>query len=263
MAAKTLFNQCVWLVDTIRTTGKITKHELDELWAKCPLNEQKEKVYPLRSFHRHREAVTKLFGLYISCDKFDDNKYYLSDVSDLRDNSLRLQLCNTLSFSNMLLEQPDLQKRVSFQQKETGMEHLSVVLNCMRLKQAVLLTFKKETGLLPTAVFPYSLKEENHQWLLAAKPTDGNSEVQVYWLKDVANTTVTKLKGSMPRWFNSDVFFASWLEMQQPKKKQKSEKPASKKEVAPKKEKAPKAVEPKKTEPKKLEASQSAQLSLF
>lgn len=260
--ASSLYNQYVWLVDTFRTSGRLTKREIDALWAKSPLNEKKEKVYPIRSFHRHREAVTELFGLYIVCDKLDDNRYYLSEKSDLHGRALPLHLCNVLAFSNLLLEQPDLQKRVQFEEDNSGAIHLSAVLNAMRAKHAILLTFKG--GQLPQAVIPYCLYEYQHTWLLAAKPADGNGEVQVYQLNEVASTSLTKIVGSMPRWFNSDVFFASWVEAHQPVKKvkksitdSKAEKSSAKKAEKP----APKVVE--KAATKKVENPLAEQLSLF
>lgn len=269
MAAST-YNQLVWLVDTIRSAGKITKQELDKQWEKSPLNTKKEKAYPMRSFHRHREHITKFFGLYISCDKCDGHKYYLSKVSDYQESFVRLQLCNILSFTNLLLEQDDLQKRVFFQVEETGQEHLSVLLNAMRNKRAVLLRFKKEADMLPIAVIPYCVKEVDHKWLLAAKPADGNSEVQVYHLTEVESATITNMRLSMPRWFNAEVFFASWLETHQPKtkaaKKEKTSKDVSvKADKAAKAKSADKAAKVKNADKAvaKTAPQEQAQLSLF
>ena len=47
-----LYGQYVWLIDTIRSAGRITKAEIDRRWAKSSLNEKHEDTYPLRSFHR-------------------------------------------------------------------------------------------------------------------------------------------------------------------------------------------------------------------
>ncbi len=261
--AISIYNQLVWLVDTIRSAGRISKKDLDAQWRKSSFNKNQEREYPLRSFHRHRELVTELFGLYICCDNGGEHKYeyYISEHSDFRDHSLRMQMFNALAFSNVLLEHPKMQERVVFEKHNTGIEHMSVTLSAMAQKRALYLTFKKTLGRLPMLVNPYSLKEVHHQWLLAAKPMDGQ-EVQVFNLGEVESAVLSSTRTTMPKWFNSNTFFEGWLETHAPQAEapKKKAKPAEK----PKKEALQKPIEVKKPAPaaKKKEPDQ-AQLSLF
>lgn len=254
------YDQLVWLVDTIRSAGHISKSEIDALWASSPLNVKKETVYPLRSFHRHRQYIADKLHVNIDCD-WSTQTYYIAHATNPAERGISTLLSNTMAVSNTLTGKPEIAKRVIFEEKEHGFRHLPSVIEAMYSKMAIVLHFVKEADMQPVSVVPYCLREVDGEWLLAAKPVDGKSEVQVYYLKEVEMIHGTKQSGKMPRFFNGEVFFASWQEQHQPKKKvvkkATAEKPA-KKEKAPKKEekKAPQKVE-------KKVVQEQAQLSLF
>ena len=91
-----LYGQYVWLIDTIRSAGRITKAEIDRRWAKSSLNEKREATYPLRSFHRHKEAIREIFGLIIGCDLSGGYVYYISNFDDLASDGYRSHLLKSL-----------------------------------------------------------------------------------------------------------------------------------------------------------------------
>ena len=234
-----LYNQYAWLVDTIRTAGRITKHEIDERWSRSTLNEKGDKVYPLRSFHRHKEAIAELFGLYIGCDKLDGNRYYLSDKVENMSGDFRISLCNTLTFANIFLESSDMQRRVVWEPLNDGSRHLATLLDAMRQKKCVALRFVKERGGREIIVTPYCLGQHKRIWYLAAKDDKSEQEVDVIALNSVDTIKVLSVKGVMPKWFKGDIFFASFFDKTSPKervKKEKSVEPAPKPAKAAKKQ---------------------------
>lgn len=254
------YNQYAWLIDTIRSAGRINKREIDKLWAKSPLNEKKERTYPLRSFHRHKEAILEQFGLIIACEKGNGWNYYISNVDEIRSEGIRSHLLNSLSFTNQLVDLVDLQKRIFFEPVQDGSLHLATLLGAMRDKRAVILSFLPSLGLMPVEVFPYCLKEKNHKWYLAAKNTAAlDSETQVFELVNVLSVIRSKNKGSMPRWFDGEMFFNSYFGHQKPvveKPVKRAPKPKEEKPVVEKKPKAEKKVQ-------QAPASAAEQLSLF
>jgi len=50
-----LFHRYIWLADTIYRAGRITFAELNRRWLRNSMSEG--KPIPLRTFHKHREAV--------------------------------------------------------------------------------------------------------------------------------------------------------------------------------------------------------------
>lgn len=262
--AASLYNQLIWLVSTIHSAGRITKREIDQQWAQSPLNTSNEKVYPLRTFHRHREAISQMFGIYIGCDTNFTNCYYIANSDDLRDTTLRLRVLDTMALSSLLIDSVDLQKRVIFEKTNDRQALLSVVLRAMRDKCALRMEFKEEKHMRSVEAIPYCLQEKDHLWYLAAKPLKGddNVEVQVYMLSDVKTACLTKGKQTMPRWFNGEVFFQAFFEARAPKRKAKT--PAVPKEKPTKASKEKPVKEAKQQIVKKEKPAPMAdQLSLF
>lgn len=268
--AANLYGQYVWLIDTIRSAGRIKKSEIDKRWEKSSLNEKKETSYPLRSFHRHKEAIRNMFGLIIACDLSKGNyTYYISNFDDLSSSGYRSNLLRCLEFSNQLMDPSfDVKRRIFFEPVTDGSVHLAAIFAAMSEKIAVRITFLPELGRSSVEAVPYCLKEKNNCWYLAAKDlhANGNVETQVYSLRDVASVVVTSTKATMPRHFNGEIFFNAYfgelLKTEKPKKKAvKEEKPKAEK---PKAEKKPKVEKPAKPAKAAAEPDHSVeQLSLF
>ena len=256
--AANLYNQYAWLVDTIRTAGRITKHEIDERWARSPLNDKHESVYPLRSFHRHKEAIADIFGLYIGCDKLDGNRYYISDRVGNMNSDFRTKLCNTLTFANLLLDSHDMQKRVIWEPFNDGSPFLATLLDAMRNRKMVALHMKAEIGGRVRNVLPYCIGQRNRLWYLAAKDEASAQEVDVIPLTDIDSINILPAKGVMPRWFKGDIFFASFFDKTTSKEKSKKVAKEEKHDKAPQKK-----AEKKGSKEKDVLQDNTPQLSLF
>ena len=63
--AATQYNKYIWLVDTIRSAGKITKAEIDRRWLHANLNECHESRIPDRTFFRCLNEIEMLFDIEI------------------------------------------------------------------------------------------------------------------------------------------------------------------------------------------------------
>ena len=67
--AATQYNKYIWLVDTIRSAGKITKAEIDRRWLHANLNEYHESRIPDRTFFRCLNEIEMLFDIEIKCQR--------------------------------------------------------------------------------------------------------------------------------------------------------------------------------------------------
>ncbi|MDE6371507.1 MAG: WYL domain-containing protein, partial [Duncaniella sp.] len=64
--ARNLLSRYVWLIDTIKRYGNITREELNRLWMLSPLGEG--EPLPRRTFYNYRNAIEELFGITIQCN---------------------------------------------------------------------------------------------------------------------------------------------------------------------------------------------------
>ena len=100
----TLFNRYIWLVETIYSAGHISMEEINRRWANSQYNELREKELPLRTFHRHKEAIKAIFDIEIKCDRRIGNLYYIANTEDLEEESMRRWLISTFSVNSLLSE---------------------------------------------------------------------------------------------------------------------------------------------------------------
>lgn len=71
MKSYALFQEYIWLVNTIHNAGKITLEEINRRW----LETETSGGLPIArsTFNRHRDAILDMFGIIIECDKKDDS----------------------------------------------------------------------------------------------------------------------------------------------------------------------------------------------
>ena len=78
------YNKFIWLVDTIRSAGKITRAEIDRRWMCSSLNENHESRFPERSFFRCLNDIELLFDIEIKCQRSPYGGQYYIAKSDYK-----------------------------------------------------------------------------------------------------------------------------------------------------------------------------------
>lgn len=74
MKSHTLFQQCIWLVDTIHRAGRLSLEEINRRWVETEMNEGMPVARS--TFNRHRDAILDMFGIIIDCDRKDGFRYF-------------------------------------------------------------------------------------------------------------------------------------------------------------------------------------------
>lgn len=73
--AKDTLSRYVWIVDTIRRYGRISRRELNECWARSRFANGETEI-PRRTFFNYRIAIEDIFSVSIECDP-STYEYYL------------------------------------------------------------------------------------------------------------------------------------------------------------------------------------------
>lgn len=166
MARETV-NRCVWLVDTIRRYGRITRRELDELWADNPLSDG--KPMSRRTFYNYRDMVEDLFNLRIECAP-DTYEYYIAE-DDRRGDSVANWMLNSLSLNNLLTGSRDIADRIFVEDIPSSRDHLGVIIGAMRGNNTVRFSYHSYTRSLPHTVTiePYFIKLFKQRWYVVGR----------------------------------------------------------------------------------------------
>ena len=200
-----LFNCYIWLLNTI-ARGPISRAAIDEKWAHSSVNEYKQDYLPESNFHRWKSTVEMLFDVKIQCNAY--NEYYIEEASDLRGTDLRLHLLNLMSIDSLLKDSKELSDRILFEPVPSGEKFLSPIIEAMRDKTAIEMTYQSFTRQKPATfiVEPYCLKVFKQRWyMLAYSP--GLDKTMIYSLDRVHAVEPTTQKYKLPKGFNAEAYF--------------------------------------------------------
>ena len=100
MKSYALFQQYIWLVNTIHKAERITLDEINQRWLETEMSEGVS--IPRSTFNRHRDAILDMFGIIIECDKKDGFRYYIDNVDVLEEDTIQNWMLSTLSVNSIL-----------------------------------------------------------------------------------------------------------------------------------------------------------------
>lgn len=200
-----LFKSYIWLVNTI-ARGPISRAAIDEKWVNASANVYKQDNIPESNFHRWKGTVEELFGIKIKCN--GNNEYYIEEAADLRGSDLRMRALNLMSVNNLLKDSEELSDRILFEPVPSGEKFLTPIIEAMRDKTAIDMTYQSFTRQKPATfiVEPYCLKVFKQRWyMLAYSP--GLDKAMIYSLDRVHAVEPTKQKYKLPKDFNAEAYF--------------------------------------------------------
>lgn len=205
--SKNLLNKYVWLVETIYRAKQISFADINAKWLECDLSEGLE--LPLRTFHKWRVAVEEMFGLVIDCKRKGGYHYYIANADDLKAGNIRNWLLNTVSVSNLLIENHQLKNRILLENIPSGQEYLAGVIDAMKNGYTLTITYQnywhREAHTFD--VEPYCVKLFKQRWYVVGR-TPFYDQVRIYSLDRIFDMFADdKKKFIMPKIFSPEEYF--------------------------------------------------------
>ena len=164
--SRNLLSRYIWIIDTIRRYGAITREKLNELWIASPYSEG--NPLPRRTFYNYRTAIEELFNINIECNSAT-YEYYI-DSSDSHNESVTDWLLNSAAMSNVLANVSDVSDRIFLEDVPSARLYLSQVISALRESHTLRFTYRPYTRLNPSRdviIEPYFLKIFRQRWYVA------------------------------------------------------------------------------------------------
>lgn len=141
MKSHALFQQYIWLVNTIYKAGKISLEEINRKWLDTDLSEG----LPLArsTFNRHKDAIEDMFGISIECDKRDGFKYYIGNAEVLEEDTIQNWMLSTMSVNSVLAESKAVADRILLEQIPSDGDALHIWIDAMKRGVQVIVTYHK------------------------------------------------------------------------------------------------------------------------
>ncbi len=170
MKAYALFQEYIWLVNTIHRHRRLTLGEINELWLKT---EMSEGVPLVRStFNRHRDAILDMFGVIIDCNRKDGFRYFIANEEVLEEDTIQNWMLSTLSVNSLLAESRSVHGRIVLERIPSDGEYLHRFIEAMKGNVRVRIRYRRygaESSTSDMKLDPYFVKLINKRWYALVK----------------------------------------------------------------------------------------------
>lgn len=161
--SRNLLARYIWIIDTIRRYGAVTRDKLNELWAQSPYSDG--STMPRRTFYNYRQAIEELFNINIECNP-TTYEYYI-DSGDSHQESVTDWLLNSAAMSDVLSSVRDVSECIFLEDVPSARLYLSQVISALRDHHPLHFTYRPYTRVNPTTgvvIEPYFMKIFRQRW---------------------------------------------------------------------------------------------------
>ena len=208
MKSYALFQQYIWLVNTIHRYRKLTLDEINRHWIET---EMSDGLPIARStFNRHRDAILDMFGVIIECDRKDGFRYYIYNSEVLEEDTIQNWMLSTLSVNSMLAESRGVHERILLERIPSEGENLHKFIEAMKRSLRIEVCYRKYGSAETKSTMilePYFVKLFNKRWYALVKFADPDGLLFLLALDRISSLTLTDQR------FNYDKDFdpAGWF----------------------------------------------------
>lgn len=203
---RNLFSRYIWLIDTIRRHGAITREELNKLWLRSEFSNGES--LPRRTFYNYRNAIEDLFKINIECNPATF-EYYIDNGGDVHNESVTDWMLNAASMSNVLTDAREVSSRIFLEDVPSSRYHLATVLEAVKELRPLRFTYSPYTRTNPTkdvVIEPYFMKLFRQRWYVTGRNTKEDS-IKTYALDRMSSVTVDSGNFTIPEDFDTESYF--------------------------------------------------------
>lgn len=174
MKTYTLFQEYIWLVNTIHRAGKISLEDINRKWVETEMSDGLPMVRS--TFNRHKDAIEDMFGIYIECDRKGGFRYYIGNEEVLEEDSIQNWMLSTLSVNSVLSESKSVFDRILLEPIPSDGENLHRFIEAMKGSVRIVVAYHRYGAEYETSmkVEPYLVKLFNRRWYALVRSLKGS-----------------------------------------------------------------------------------------
>lgn len=196
--ARDLLNRYIWIVDTIKRFGRISRKELDQRWANSPYANGESRI-PRRTFYNYRQAIEELFSVTITCDPVT-YEYYIEEEPGSAGEQITNWLLNASATSNVLQGSREIASRIMLEDVPSAREHLSGMMEALRDRRAVTFDYHPYSRVNPNRgveIEPWFLRIYRQIWYVTGRETSSGKD-KTYSLDRIRNLKILQRTFPLP-----------------------------------------------------------------
>ena len=203
--ANNLIGRYIWLIDTLRQRGRLTRRELNELW-KQSVHSRNGEALCRRTLYNYKNAVAELFDINIECDPASF-EYYIADNG--KGSSFTDWLLNSSAVSDALSTSRDISDRIFLENVPSAREHLPVVFKTLKNHTRLKFDYHNYTRSRPSAgvvLEPYLARIFKQRWYVVGNNVR-DKKIKTYALDRMSKVTDTGIQFTVPSHFEPEAYF--------------------------------------------------------
>lgn len=200
-----LLSRYIWMVDTVKRRGRITRAELQRRWADSGFSDGNPMCR--RTLYNYRNAIRDLFSINIECDPVT-YEYYIAE-QDTHNSDVTDWLLNTQAVNDALAGARDVSDRIFLENVPSAREHLGTVIEALRQNRRLRFDYRNYSRSRPTrgVVFePYFLKIFKQRWYMVGRHVADN-RIKTYALDRMQSVTHEPDTFNVPETFDAESYF--------------------------------------------------------
>lgn len=203
--ARDLFARYVWLVDTIRRHGSITRRQLDECWINSRFSDG--NPLPRRTFFNYRQAIEEIFQLDISFDPRTNSYSIIED--DSHQAFVTDWMLNSASMTDLLSDARDVASLIFLEDVPSARLYLPTAVAALREKHPLIFDYQPYTRGTPKpgiVIEPYFLKIFRQRWYVTGR-NRADGSIKTYALDRMSDVKLSPESYSIPSDFDPETYF--------------------------------------------------------
>lgn len=201
-----IFQQYIWIVNTLRQYKKLSLEQLNELWTKDQVIGG--EALNRKSFLRHKDAILNMFGIIIECDLEHGYKYFISNPEVINDDTIEGWMLSTLTVSTVLSDSASLRNRILLENVPAGEEYLQTIILALKTNRRLTITYQRfGCESYVKTVSPYALKLFRQRWYIL---TYTGRHMATYALDRMLSVEISDETFEMPEDFSPEDYFAEY-----------------------------------------------------
>lgn len=204
--SRNLLSRYIWMVDTIRRHGSLTREEFNQLWLTSPHSDG--VALSRRTFYNYRNDIQEIFRISIVCDPRTFS-YSIEESDDSHASDVTDWMLNTASMSNTLTSAREIADRIFLEDVPSARMHLSTVIDAMKGFRQLNFCYSpySRTGApKPVRLEPYFLKIFRLRWYVTGRNI-AEDKIKTYALDRMTEVTVGTDTFSIPTDFDAEAYF--------------------------------------------------------
>ncbi len=196
----------LWIIDTIRSYGNISREEISRLWERSSLSNGRPMAR--RTFYNDRNSIESIFGIAIQCNPAT-YEYYIESGNEHQTNAMNW-LLNSASIGDVISGTQEIGHKIFLEEAPSSHENLPIIVDALKQNNPVTFTYQSYSRSNPSRgnqLEPYFLKFFKQRWYITGRNIKSNT-LKTYALERMSEVTLVNSTFSVPEDFNAEEYIS-------------------------------------------------------